>query len=53
MPVSALSSEFCTVQALVGPKYLSALPNSEVSVCQGYNVRLLMGMESVPEQDVG
>ena len=31
MRASALSSEFCTVQVLKGPKNLSALRNSEVS----------------------
>ena len=31
LPASALSSEFCTVQVLVGPQNLSALRNSEVS----------------------
>ena len=31
MPASALSSEFCTVHILEGPKNLSALQNSKVS----------------------
>ena len=31
LPVSALSSEFCTVQVLAGPQNLSALQSSEVS----------------------
>ena len=34
LPASALLSEFCTVKVLVGPQYLSALRNSEVSAFQ-------------------
>ena len=34
LPVSALSSEFCTVKVLAGPQNLSALWNSEVSAFQ-------------------
>ena len=34
LSVSALSSEFCTVQVLAGPQNLSALQNSEVSAFQ-------------------
>ena len=35
LPASALSSEFCTVQELEGPKNRSALRNSEVSSLGG------------------
>lgn len=35
MPASTLSSRFCTVQVLEGPKNLSSLQNSEVSAFGG------------------
>ena len=52
MQKSPLSSEYCTVEVLEGLKICPLYGIVGCSHFRGYNVRLLMGMYTLPEQNV-